>query len=764
MSALIEPFFYCLVASMIWAPIVFIATTHLRKDDAPGLAEKIWPTSLVIAALPALIAPVAAAFGLSLRSAPPLPPMGAAGPAPQIITETAPIIAAPTTISLTSLLDALAVLYFYGFMMFLILGVARYIWFSYRVGYAFEIDEPRLEAGLEQWRARIGIKRRPRYAFSDAVASVCVHGIFRPVILMPHNLLDRVSINDAVLMGAHEMAHIKRGDTSLFAFCTVVKAVFWFNPFMQRIAARANLAAEQAADALVIARGVDRRQYAHCFVQGLRFAAGAHSSSGRELVPSFTPFDKRSRRERLDAILSGTGSASLLGLRGKIGLAFSIGAAAALAFAQAALAVAPPLPKDALPQPPVQGKVSFGFGQKSAVLGDDSKTHKGVDIKARRGTIVQAAGDGKVIAATSRYQGKRAWGKVVVIDHGHGLVTRYAHLDSYRVKKGDRVKAGNVIGAVGSTGKSTGPHLHFEVIQDGEQIDPAPVIAVAKPMPAPDPVLAPVPNVDPVIKSTRAITISPAPSIAASPKAVTKVTPHDRVDDKLEGRFENLGERLAETFQDFDAFDDFEGFDFDNFDNFDDFEVDLDDFDVDRFADMQVYAMNGIEAVRDIEMLSKEDRAAIRETQRKAIRAAGQAMHQAKREVERARQQALKEQERVRRHAERAERDIVRAKEQLQRNHERAMQERERAETERERAAEDIERAREAAGEERERVAEELERARGRIEEEAINREEMLALREEALADARADLEEELAEVERMRAELEREKRAHKDD
>ena len=733
MSALIEPFFYCLIASMIWAPIVFLATAHFRKDDAPGLAEKIWPMALAIAALPAMIAPIAAAFGLSLRSAPPLPPMGAVAPTTHMVAETTPIVVTTTTISLASVLNALAVLYFYGFMMFLVLGVARYIWFSYRVGYAFEIDEPKLEAGLEHWRARIGIKRRPRYAFSDAVASVCVHGIFRPVVLMPHNLLDRVSVDDAILMGAHEMAHIKRGDTSLFAFCTVVKAIFWFNPFIQRIAARANLAAEQAADALVIARGVDRRQYAHCFVQGLRFAAGAHNTAGGELVPSFTPFDKRSRRERLDAILSGTGGTSLLGLRGKIGLAFSIGAAAALAFAQAALAVAPPPPKDALPQPPVEGKVSFAFGQKSAVLGDDSKTHKGVDIKAQRGTIVKAAGDGKVIAATSRYQGKRAWGKVVVIDHGHGLVTRYAHLDNYRVKKGDRVHAGNVIGAVGSTGKSTGPHLHFEVIQDGEQIDPTPVIAITEPMPAPAPVLAPVPNVDPVIKSTRAIRLSPAPSIAASPKAVTKVTSHDRVDDKLAGRFEDLGERLAETFQDFDAFEDFESFDFD------DFEIDLDDFNLDRFADMQVYAMNGIEAVRDIEMLSEEDREAIRETQREAIRAAGQAMHQAKREVERARQQALKEQGRARRHAERAERDIERAQEQLERNHERAMQERERA-------------------------AEEVERARVRAEEAASNREEMLAQREEALADAQADLEEELAEIEQLRAELEREKRVHKDD
>ena len=77
------------------------------------------------------------------------------------------------------------------------------------------------------------------------------------------------------------------------------------------------------------------------------------------------------------------------------------------------------------------------------------------------GTAVKAAGDGKVIAATRRYQGQRAWGNVVVIDHGHGLVTRYAHLDSFKVKKGDRVNAGEVIGAVGSTGKIYRPTSSF---------------------------------------------------------------------------------------------------------------------------------------------------------------------------------------------------------------------------------------------------------------------------------------------------------------
>ena len=811
MNALIEPFFLCLLASMIWAPVIFLAAQRYRHDDAH--ADKIWPAALLLAALPALLAPLAAAFGLSLRAAPPpLPPMGE----PATTSVPFPITAetvAPTpasAITAQSLFEAVAALYVYGFLMFLALGVMRHIWFAYRVRYATDMEEPRLEAAFEAWRRRLNVSRKPRYAFTDAVSSVCVHGVFRPVVLMPDALLERVKEDDVILMVAHEMAHIKRGDTALFAFCTVVKSVFWFNPFMQRMAAQANLAAEQAADALVIARGAERRQYAHCFIQGLRFAAGSQFA-GRELVPSFTPFDRRSRRERLDAILSGKSKAAL-SIQAKAGLALSIAAAGGLAFAQAALAVAPPPAKDALTHAPVEGKVTAVFTQRSVNIDAKEKAHRGIDIKAPRGTAVRAAGDGKVIDATSRYRGQSAWGKVVVIDHGHGLVTRYAHLDDYVVRKGDSVKAGDAIGSVGSTGKSTKAHLHFEVIRDGLPIDPMPVIA-SEPMPAPDPVAAPKP----------APSKTPAP--ASAPKRYAIVAPNGKVlnftapdsapepetppaaasasyAEFAEAMVAGLETRVTETvkkIENLSEFQDLKTLDFD-FQN------------MDRLPDMNAMTLSIAGSFSDMELLNEESRAAIQNAQDNIVETALLATHdiqqdlkdinedlqrareKAERDRERAeldrkraqkdRERAEQDRERAERDRERAERDAERAREQAERERERAQQEAERAreeaersreraqalrERERERAEREAERAREQAEREFERAIQQAEaRAERELEraerewakqhknKQVINKRETLALREKAVKEARRDLDRELAEIERLRAELDR--------
>jgi len=748
MNALLEPFYLCLVASMLWAPFVFLAAGRYCNEEHSAMADKIWPIALLIAALPALLAPAAAAMGVSLRTEKPLPPMAE----PALAGEIAPVlIAAPSaaqpTFDAGALLQAGAALYFYAFFLILALSLARLIGFSYRARCAFDIDEPLLEARLEKWRRRMGVRRRLRYAFTDAVSSVCVHGFFRPVILLPMNLLDRVSLADAALMGAHEMAHIRRGDTVLFAFAKLVKAIFWFNPFIHRICARTQLAAEQAADALVISRGVDRREYARCFVQGLRAAAGLRANE-RELAPSFTPFDKRSRRERLDAILSRGGAAALLNWPSKIGLLASLIAASAIACAQAAFAVAPKPAGEALPETPLEGPVSLGFGETSAALSKDRPSHEGVDIRAARGSPVRAAGDGKVIGATSRYKGSRAWGNVVVVDHGHGLVTRYAHLDGFHVQKGDRVKAGDVIGAVGSTGKATGPHLHFEVIRDGVPINPAPVFA-AKPMPAPEPL--------PVIKPSRAVAVAPAPEIAPPPgldalaEPSVAPTPEERLSDRLSERFEHFGERFA------DAMEDLEHLDID----IGDF-----DFDFDEIAQAQRVAMASLEWSGDFAFLSEEDRSKIEHAHRRAINAANAAMHRAERE----RQRAEQEIERAERERERAERARQRKQERIQRERATRERNRERAEAEaeraRERAERDFEQSMNRAENRAERALKSAERdwARAmRNNDTAIDEQEILNIREKALHKAKADLEREIADIKRQRAELKRRQASQSD-
>ena len=114
---------------------------------------------------------------------------------------------------------------------------------------------------------------------------------------------------------------------------------------------------------------------------------------------------------------------------------------------------------------PVSGLITSRFGSREGIR---SSGHKGLDIAAKKGTKIKAAASGTVIFAG--YSG--AYGYVVKISHGSGIKTYYAHCSKLYVKTGDDVSAGDVIAAVGSTGRSTGSHLHFEVVKNGTSVNP----------------------------------------------------------------------------------------------------------------------------------------------------------------------------------------------------------------------------------------------------------------------------------------------------
>lgn len=120
------------------------------------------------------------------------------------------------------------------------------------------------------------------------------------------------------------------------------------------------------------------------------------------------------------------------------------------------------------PLPAVNNVVTCVYGMRTHPITGVYKLHTGVDLRAGSGTTIYAANKGKVI--TSTYN--TAYGNYVVIDHGGGVATLYAHMTKRLVSVGDTVKQGQKIGTVGSTGYSTGPHLHFEIIKDGDYIDP----------------------------------------------------------------------------------------------------------------------------------------------------------------------------------------------------------------------------------------------------------------------------------------------------
>lgn len=607
-----DAFLLCLLASILWAPIIYLAATLLDRGKPLKVSHMIWCAALAAAILPSLLAPAFSSAGFSLR--PPaeeeiktLPVIAAetkAGPvlkqqdnavpaatpvhpgqpifrAADSVDKTATSIAATNPFfsipSLSSVTNIVGLLYVYGAIL------AFGLWLFKTAGFAFtnlnarDVTDPALLREVDEWRRRFGVRRKIRVKESPNVSTVCVSGLTVPVILIPQNIYDRVQLRDIVMMCAHEVAHVKRGDVLLFSFSAIVRIVFWFNPFIKRITSQVELAAEQCADALVVTRGANRRDYAACFVEGLKYAAKSSASSYAAL-PSFTPLDRKGRRKRLEMILRSSAGSHRSGLD-----IFTLLVAAMVTsvgvFAQAGLAAQPreKLPKSiapsqiskilAAPAPstkpissakaaslspkispkfagslskiPVEGKVTAKFGA-TGPLWTDKKTgtkkvaHKGIDIAAPLGTKIIAPGKGIVVEATDIYGGGEAWGKVIIIDHGDGLTTRYAHLDSFSVAKNDRVWAGDVIGKVGSTGRSTGPHLHFETLVDGVNVDPFSVLntkALNQDYPAkirkgslapgknakPAPALAPVPAFAPAPALTSAPALIPAQARVTTP-------------------------------------------------------------------------------------------------------------------------------------------------------------------------------------------------------------------------------------------------------
>lgn len=119
-------------------------------------------------------------------------------------------------------------------------------------------------------------------------------------------------------------------------------------------------------------------------------------------------------------------------------------------------------------RPVIHGWISSYFGKRTSPFSGKTETHRGVDFAGKAGNDVIAVAGGVVTHADK----KGAYGYLVEIDHGNGYVTRYGHNQMIHVQLGEAIKRGQVIAKLGSTGRSTGPHVHFEVIKDGTRIDP----------------------------------------------------------------------------------------------------------------------------------------------------------------------------------------------------------------------------------------------------------------------------------------------------
>jgi Zn-dependent protease with chaperone function len=310
-------------------------------------------------------------------------------------------------------------------------------------------------------------------------------------IIVPRVLVEALTPAQIMLIIAHERSHHARGDAVLFAALAWIDAVCWFNPFVRAQTARCRLAAELACDAAAASDAPDmRKAYAQTLVAALKLGALEHpAGSALQCAPAvFSTGIMGDHRMRIERIMGEGPQARKRVMWGVYAAVVVL--AAPLALLQAAIAQpsvgqsvrASVTPLVVAQQSavsasanstfrivPVAGRISSRFGDQRDPSTGVPPTHTGMDFAAPTGTEIVAPGAGVVRIAD--WMGR--YGKLIEIDHGGGLVTRYAHLDAYEVSVGQTVAAGQLIGRVGATGMpGLEPHLHFEVWRDGVKIDP----------------------------------------------------------------------------------------------------------------------------------------------------------------------------------------------------------------------------------------------------------------------------------------------------
>lgn len=263
----------------------------------------------------------------------------------------------------------------------------------------------------------------------------------------------------------HELAHLKHRHSYDVMATKLFGIFFWFNPLIPLYLKSLKAIHEYQADAEVLSSEIKTSDYLHKLLQTVE----GHSE------PSiYSYFNYPVLKKRINMMYTSSNRISLLQylvllpLFGFFLLAFSP-KPGNLAFSDLT-ASGIDVPEFIMPvREKSLGDISAHFGQKR-MTSDKKKTrtHGGIDIKASHGTPIVASADGVVSLASKNGN----WGNLIVITHRDGFQTWYAHLSKFSIEEGQEVRQGAVIGLVGTTGLSTGPHLHFEIKQDGQRLDP----------------------------------------------------------------------------------------------------------------------------------------------------------------------------------------------------------------------------------------------------------------------------------------------------
>ncbi|MBU1618847.1 MAG: peptidoglycan DD-metalloendopeptidase family protein [Gammaproteobacteria bacterium] len=303
---------------------------------------------------------------------------------------------------------------------------------------------------------------------TQVAVSPFISGWKHMVLVLPA-YVETMSEQQRQLLIEHELVHLQRRDPQQLLLLRILVALCWFNPVLRLIEQAFIRSMELAVDKAVL-----KKQPEQALLYGQTLLCSLKQSQAQQmpaLMPGFiqNQASQSFYQQRLQQLFQ---PAPVLSFWQKWrATAVLCSTALLLNVGCAQLSFSSPPEEWLLPV----GKVpitSF-YGVKHPFR--QNRPHQGLDFGAKPGATVKAAQKGKVLIADDKSLHDR-YGKTVLIDHGHGYQTLYAHLDDFYIKAGQTVEPGQPIGKVGATGRVTGPHLHFELLVDGKQQDPTPYL------------------------------------------------------------------------------------------------------------------------------------------------------------------------------------------------------------------------------------------------------------------------------------------------
>jgi len=348
------------------------------------------------------------------------------------------------------------------------------------VNEASPVTDPEIAFAVTAWRDLFHVRQQVSVVSSSQFLTPFTAGVRKPVIYLPHLALETI---EPII--AHEMAHIQRRDNLWMKLLSIIQIAYFFNPVVWYANSRVNLYRESMCDAMVLAKDkISPLRYGQGIMAILK--SNLFSAEEIDVLPGFG-----SHRKKLMYRIHHLRGEKPMGKRQALFLytIFILIGIFVLPMASAFVQSSKILPdatiaagqstapvqeeKTAFIVPIQVGKLTAPYGKWINPFTKKEAFHNGVDVAAPTGTEVTAAASGTVTSAISDIGNETSGnGKYIIIQHENGYETFYSHLDDVLVDIGRHVSAGELIGRVGATGKSTGPHLHFEIRKDGKAQNP----------------------------------------------------------------------------------------------------------------------------------------------------------------------------------------------------------------------------------------------------------------------------------------------------